>query len=302
MKMIAVSNMAKLPTVHRSRVAGWVSVFACILALASCDSLARLVDPMFPSDAQQFSPPDVYSTWWKMTEACSGLTGSLGNVTWFETNQRLYTGSGEQAAGYWNSYTNRIVLTTAIKLDGGSVRHEMLHALLRKDGHPRNQFLGRCAGTVPCIESCIRDAGPYPQPAQSPIHVSGDSIDLSVDVEPANPTSVRDGGFFSITVTVHNRSAHWATVPSYYSSIFPNYDSTRTFELDVRGPAGGPIDAENRADPSQWIFSPYETKKQVFDFAIGSDLFADKLPPGDYIVRAGYSDYWSAYKPFVIGP
>jgi hypothetical protein len=54
-------------------------------------------------------------------------------------------------------------------------------------------------------------------------------------------------------------------------------------------------------DPSEWIFAPGETKKQVFDFAIGNDLFAQKLPPGKYIARGEYSDYWSTDSTFVIG-
>lgn len=199
-------------------------VVAAILGLAACDRLVGLVDPLFPSDAQQFSPPAVYSTWWNMTQACSGLTGSLGAVTWFKTTQALRDSrTGDPIGGYWNSFTNRIVLTTAAVLDGGSVRHEMLHSLLRKGGHPRNQFLGKCAGTVVCQGACIRDAGPYPQPPETPTHLRGDSIDISVDVEPRNPNSAHDGGLFSITVIVRNRSVHWATVPSYYSTILPGY-------------------------------------------------------------------------------
>jgi hypothetical protein len=238
-----------------------------------------------------------------MTQACSGLTGSLGDVTWFKTTQRLFDSrTREPVAGYWNSATNRIVLTTDVILDGGSVRHEMLHSLLQKGGHPRNQFLGKCGGTVHCQGTCIRDAGPYPNPPASPIHVTGDSIDIGVDIQPRNPNSANDGGFFSIVVVVRNRSTHWVTVPSYYSSIFPGDDSTRTFEFDVRGPAGGLSGGEIRLDPSEWIFAPSETKKQVFDFALGDDLPAKKLQPGSYIVRGGYSDYWSGYVTVVIGP
>ena len=280
-----------------------VPVVAAILGLAACDRLVGLVDPMFPSDAQQFSPPAIYSTWWNMTQACSELTGSFGAVTWFKTTQALRDSrTGDPIGGYWNSFTNRIVLTTAVMFDGGSVRHEMLHSLLRKGGHPRNQFLGKCAGTVHCQGSCSRDAGPYPQPSETPIHMPGDSIDITVDIEPRNPISAHDGGFFSITVLVRNRSTHWATVPSFYSTIFPGYDSTRTFQFDVHGPAGGISGGEIRLDPSEWIYAPGETKKQVFDFAIGNDLFAHKLPPGNYIARGGYSDYWSTDSTFVIGP
>lgn len=263
--------------------------------LTACD---RLVDPVFPSDAEQFSPPAVYSTWWSMTQACSGLTGSLGTVTWYKTNEALRNPqTGEAIIGYWNSGNNRIVIMSSGMLDGGAVRHEMLHALVRKPGHPRNQFLGRCAGTVNCQGSCITDAGPYPTPPESPLHVPGDSLDISVDVEPKNPSSAYDGGFFTITVMVRNRSAHWATVTPFRSST----DTTRSFNFDVRGSAGGLSWGEIAFDPSERIFAPGELKKQVFDFRVGDDPFT-QLSPGSYIVRGGYSDYWSSDSSFVIGP
>jgi hypothetical protein len=87
-------------------------------------------------------------------------------------------------------------------------------------------------------------------------------------------------------------------------TVFPDVyiDTTRTFEFDARGPAGGINDWENRLDPSEWIFAPGETKKKVFDFTTGNDLIAHKFPPGNYLVRGGFADYWSAYSSFVIGP
>ena len=279
-----------------------IPVLAMVLDVNACD-LQRLVDPALPSDAENFSPPPVYSTWWNMTQACSGLTGSLGAVTWIKTDKPLHNPqTGESISGYWSSFSNRIVLTTPAILDGGRVTHEMLHALVRKAGHPRNQFLGKCAGTVHCQGSCIRDAGPYQQPAETPIHVPGDSLDITLDIKPRNPDSAHDGGFFSITVLVRNRSTHWATVPNYYAQFFPGIDSTKTFEFDLRGAAGGIAGGEIGFDPSERIFAPGETKKQVFDFSIGDDLFAHKLPSGSYIARGGYAYWMSADSTFVIGP
>jgi hypothetical protein len=277
-----------------------LAVVTATLTLAACD---RLIDPLFPSDAQEFSPPPVYSTWWNMTQACSGLTGSFAAVHWYKTAQPLRDRrTGEPIVGYWNSIDNRIVLTNDAALDGGSVRHEILHSLIRKGGHPRNQFLGKCLGTVPCQGSCIRDAGPYQQPPETPTHIRGDSLEINVDIEPKNPTSAHDGGFFSMTVLVRNRTNHWATVPNYYSYIFSGVDSSSTFDFDVRGPAGGIAGGEVRMDPSEWIFAPAETKKQVFDFSIGNNAVAHQLPPGNYIARGGYSEWMSSDSTFIIGP
>jgi hypothetical protein len=272
-------------------------VFTSSLVLTFCDNPVA-VDPPLPPDAEQFSAPEIYSTWWSMTEACSGLTGPLGAVTWFKTTEALgNTAHGESVVGYWASSGNRIVLMNSVMLDGGTVRHEMLHALLREAGHPREQFLGKCAGTVPCPEACVRDAGPYPVPPQSPTHIGGDSIELTVAIDPVNPNSA-NGGFFTITVMARNRSAHWATVmPSLASS-----DTLRTLSFDVSGPNGAISSSETYFDPSQRIFAPGETKKAVFDFRIGDGVFVQQLPAGDYVVRGGFSDYWSADSPLVIGP
>lgn len=274
-------------------------IVAVVLGLAACGG-DGVVGPPLPSDAQLFSPPGVYSTWWNMTQACSGLTGSLAAVTWYTTDEVIHEpNSGDVVLGYWSSASNQIVLTTASVTDGATVRHEMLHALLRQGGHPRNQFLGKCAGTVPCEEPCIRDAGPYPTPPESPIHITLESTDLTVDVEPRNPTPGQDGGFFTITVMAHNRSTHWASVtPSLAQD-----DTTSTFSFDVRSVTSGGFTGGNVAlDPSERIFAPGETKKQVFDFRIGDSPFGNQLQSGNYTIRGGYSDYWSADSAFVIGP
>jgi hypothetical protein len=280
------------------RAFGIAAVAAGSFALTVCD---RAVDPpqLLPPDAEQFSPPAVYSTWWNMTQACSGLSGSLAGVTWYKTTQPLHDPRTEEVlGGYWISGSNQIVLLSTAMLYGPLVRHEMLHALLRGGGHPRNQFLGKCAGTVSCSDACIADAGPYPQPPEQPVQVRSDLFDITVDVEPGNPTSAHDGGHFSITVTAHNPSTHWATA----APLASDFDATRTFSFDVVGQTGGQSRNEMAMDPSQRIFAPGETKKFVFDFVIGDDAFANQLSPGNYAVRGAFSDHWSGYSSFVIGP
>lgn len=288
----------RLFTAYACRMLLVTQVATAVFGLAACGA-DRIIDPPLPTDAEMFSPPLAYTTWWNMTQACSGLTGSLGAVTWYKTNEDLRNVSGEALNGYWSSASNRIVLTNASVHDGGVVRHEMLHALLRKPGHPRDAFLAKCAGTVVCEGPCIQDAGPYPTPPEAPIAISGDLIDFVVNVLPANPTPGVDGGFFSITVTAHSRSPHWATV----TPVSP-VGATGGFSFEVRSTStsAGIAIQELAFDPSQTIFAPGETKKQVFDFVIGDDPFSNQLLPGDYIVRGGFAGNWSIYSPFVIGP
>jgi hypothetical protein len=255
--------------------------------------------PALPKDAEQFSPPPVYSTWWQMTQACSGLTGSLGSVTWYQTSQEVTdTHTGDVLAGYWVPGSNQIVLNSLVMLDGGTVRHEMLHALRQKGGHPRDQFLGKCAGVVACEDACVADAGPYPTPPQTPIKGTVDSIEVTLDVEPHTPARAIDGGRFSITVLTRNKTARWMTVTPASAASAAN----QTFSVDVRGVNGANAFDELGIDPSQTIFAPGETKRHVFDLVIGDYPFGNQLLPGDYVARGAFAGYWTPDNALTIDP
>jgi len=271
-------------------------VIAGSVSLTFCD---RIVDPPLPGDAEQFEPPPVFSTWWAMTEACSGRTGSLDAVTWYQTSEDLVDPHTHDAvAGYWTSGSNRIVLRATVMLDGAIVRHEMLHSLLNGGGHPRDEFLGKCGGTVQCVGTCVNDAGVYPEAPETPVLVRADAFDITLDVEPATPSREIDGGFFSITVTARNTTAHWASAAPIAPDVGPNV----TFGYNVSGANGGGSGHETAFDPSQRIFAPGETKKHVFDFRIGDDAFGKQLPPGEYSLSAGFSDHWSDPASLTINP
>ena len=283
------------PKARRRRRALAAAVAVLPLTLAVCD---KIVGPTLPSDAQQFSPPPVYSTWWQMTQSCSGLTGSMAAVTWYQTNEVVHdTHTGDIIAGFWVPGSNQIVLTATVLMEGGIVRHEMLHALRQKGGHPRNQFLGKCEGTVDCEEACIADAGPYPAPPETPLQVSGDGIALSMQIAPQTPTHSIDEGRFSITVLAHNLSTHWVQV-----TAAPGVDAAQTFALDVNGANGATGRDELALDPSQTIFAPGETKRQVFDLVIGDYPFANQLLPGDYIAKGSFAGWVSGDNSFTIAP
>jgi len=265
------------------------------LVLAACDNA---VAPRLPADAEQFTPPPVYSTWWQITEACSGVTGSLAAVTWYKTEEVVEdTHSGDIIAGFWVPGSNQIVLNSHVMMDGGVVRHEMLHALRQKGGHPRDQFLGKCGGTVDCEDACIADAGSYPTPPETPLHVNGDGIEITLNVSPGTPSRSIDEGRFTITVFAHNKSTHWVTVTPSSTAAAPN----QTFSFDAEGTDAATAQSKDGLDPSQTIFAPGETKRQVFDLVIGDLPFSNQLLPGDYVLRGGFAGWPSADNSLTIG-
>jgi hypothetical protein len=277
------------------RILRIAAVIAAAALIAACE---RVVAPPLPADAVQFTPPAVYTTWWQMTEACSGLSGPLSGVTWYQTNDIVYdTHSGDVIAAYWVPGSNRIVVMTTLMNDGGVIRHEMLHALRQKGGHPRDQFLGKCEGVVDCEGPCVADAGAYPTPPETPLNVSGDGIAITLDVEPHTPARNIDDGRFTVTVMAHNLSMHWVQI-----TPAAGVDPGQTFVVDVHGDNGATGSDEQAVDPSQTIFAPGETKRQVFDLVIGDYPFANQLLPGDYITRGGFAGWWSGDNSFTIAP
>ncbi len=151
-----------------------------------------------------------------MTEACSDLSGSLANVSWFAVP--------DAPKSYFSVSGNRIVLSADSRLDGGHVRHEMLHALLRAGGHPRQYFLERCGGVVNCDESCIADAEPPPRDDPNTARVTPEELEVSFEVAPASPSHAENGGFFTVTVKAQlgfaSGGCHAAAVSGFPGSRF----------------------------------------------------------------------------------
>lgn len=272
---------------------GAIAAFAASLASCRFPTAVEL-----PAGAVSMPAPAVYSRWWAMTEACSGVSGALADVSFYRIpHVDTFTRDGKAVLGYWTSAGNQIVLAEGASLDGGNVRHEMLHALLRVGGHPRDQFLEKCLGTVDCGSDCIADAGaaPAPDPAAIPLVSSG--FEVTVQVVPSAPTSAVDGGFFTVTVSVHNPLAQ-----NVIAKLGATNARAVSFLYDVRGPTGGVIGSEIVLDPSAVTFAPGETKRQVFDFSIGNDVSAGRLPPGAYTVVGGYGSNRTPPTSVNVGP
>ena len=106
--------------------------------------------PFAPAGAVAFTPPPVYRTWWAEVEACSGLRGDFTAVRWQRVpeDQALRTEDGTPVAGLWQQRGNSVTLQAPFDGYPRVPKHEMLHALLRRPGHPPEYFVDRCGQEV----------------------------------------------------------------------------------------------------------------------------------------------------------
>jgi hypothetical protein len=272
-----------------------------ILALVAGISCGRLVDPPLPADAHRFVAPPVYTRWWAMVEECSGLRGSLQGVEWYSAPEELSNpdNSGDRVEGYWSRASNRIVLSRNRTIDGAVVRHEMLHALARSEGHSRRKFLQDCGGVVSCPPSCVRDAGAPAPWGPGTATVAPSQLQVTSAVSPASPGSRIDGGLATFTISVRNPFAY----PVVVQLPNPGGGVATSYRYTIRQVPGGVLSSGNLAfDIGVMHFAPGETKRDVFDFvvvpipapsygAISGIGAGITLPPGSYLFRGEYGGH-----------
>ncbi len=103
-----------------------------------------------PADARPMAPLPSYRAWWSDVEGCARLTGDLGRVDWYvvpadPTAGGFYCEDGPDhvCAGEW-AEPHSIYLAgpspaypTGYASDEWTVKHEMLHDLVGRPGHPQ---------------------------------------------------------------------------------------------------------------------------------------------------------------------
>lgn len=181
-----------------------VLVLSGLLSLAlACDSAT---DPHVALGAVPITPPARYALWWRLTQSCSGLTGDFASVSWYVVpNTTTVNDQGKQVDAYWISDPDRIVMADARRNDGRVVRHEMLHALLHRTGHPREAYLVGCGGLVACDGECALEAGVYGSPSESAPELQPRDVSPRVDVLAPLPAEVSDsGGAAAVLITITN--------------------------------------------------------------------------------------------------
>jgi hypothetical protein len=263
--------------------------FGLLAVAVACSAISVEAPPA----SDRFTAPPVYQLWWSMAEACSGITGSLADIKWYAVpNVDSISDGRDQVSGYWSSGDNRIVLIAAGKFNGTLVRHEMLHALLRINGHPRRQFVERCGGVVDCTGSCLDDAGAPPVPAAGTVNVAPDSLVLGIEMQPVTPGVNTFDGYFTIAVTARNPANHPVQV-----ALRPSGDGSPSvsFLCLVIGQGTRLSFAEWAWDPEASYFAPGETKRKVFDLVEGTAAGAANIGLGTFTVQGtfGYGPHIS---------
>ncbi len=103
-----------------------------------------------PFGAVPMEAPAQYQEWWARTEQCSGLTGAMTEVAWYvvPNTASFQTDLGEKV-GLWVKTDSdaKIVLAGTYRDHELVVRHEMLHQLLKRTGHPEDFFVEKCGLT-----------------------------------------------------------------------------------------------------------------------------------------------------------
>lgn len=239
-------------------------VAALLIALAACTTPT---EPHFPDDAIALGVPPQFALWWRMTQACSGLRGDLGAVHWYvQPDVETLSIPGDhdkQYGGYWWAIGNRVLLTEKAVTDGWLVRHEMLHVLIGRAGHPRGDFVDRCGGIVTCTGECRREAGPDSQPSVDAVEIDATELDVTVSVVPSPTFGLHEnGGWFAYVVTATNPrpEAVWVRV----QRPRPDARGAATFGF-VEGPTVWSYawTAEPRI-----AFGPRQTKRYTYDRAV----------------------------------
>lgn len=105
-----------------------------------------------PDGAREFTPEPVFRQWWGEMEVCSGERGSFDAVRWYVVSGEIpfaVKGVPYPVVGYWDPKNNRIVLLEYLPNQRAPViRHEALHAIIRRTDHPALYFAERCGATI----------------------------------------------------------------------------------------------------------------------------------------------------------
>lgn len=281
--------------ITRSRRAIAVLGSIAILALACERSTAPGVSgSTFPTGAVAFTAPARYALWWSMTEACSGLSANRSAVQWYVMpGQSIFTVDGKIYEAIWFNAPDRIVLGENARADAALVRHEMLHVLLQRAGHPREAFLGACGDIVQCVGECETEAGGRTSPpADAPV-LTPQEVGVRLDLWPPSPAASIDSGAAALVVSITNprSQAAWVQLTPRQSGS-PLSD---TFGVNVTFTGSGADLLLTSATEfgTRFPLGANETRRWVWD---------GQLLPGRFDVRGWFNSDTTSRRTIDVGP
>jgi hypothetical protein len=217
-----------------------------------------------------------------MTENCSGLKGSLASVQWIQVPD-VKTVGDPNVTSYWSAASNRIVIAGDLIYKAAIVRHEMLHALLARDGHPREYFVEKCGGAVTCSASCVADAGPPAIPDASVARVNASVLSVNASLMPELPSFFVDNAQFTLVVTATNPLPNPIVVQLTQGAFDRSFNYAFVQGAVTLNSGWGTL-----ADFDVTQFAAGETKVAYFDFSLNGPLGSERINPGIYRITSGY--------------
>lgn len=102
-----------------------------ILLLIGC------LDTFAPAGAVEWSPPQVYRTWWAEIENCAGIWADFDRVDWYQVPGSSYPCPAYEGRceGWWQP-PHTIYMAQDQTSNRVLAEHEMLHELLQRGDHP----------------------------------------------------------------------------------------------------------------------------------------------------------------------
>ena len=268
------------------------SALAIVLFALFATACDLVTAPALAPDAVRFTPPAVYARWWAMTEGCAGTTRNIEAIRFYHVAGNSFRAHGDVVSGVYTSRGSSIVIAEDWLLDGGVVRHEMLHAISQRRGHPRDAFLGSCAGIVECEDACVRDAGPWPH---TPFELlAADSLIVRSDAR-ISPADADGNSFLEVWVTATNPRDRAVLASRSASAVHETFGTYLQ-----RSQGWGASFAAIADDTSRVYFAAGESKRWLFEFQIGNGVDRNAVPPGDYLVRGSYGRKQTALERVVI--
>src|SRR5262249_36877391 len=122
----------------------------CVV-LAGALGCSSLEPAALPAGATRFTPEPIFEEWWHQVEDCSGRRAHFAKIEWYVVpgeDPFLAPPVGREVIGYWDGSADRIVLLEYVENRSALVRHEALHAILRRGDHPPEYFQTLCGAVI----------------------------------------------------------------------------------------------------------------------------------------------------------